>query len=80
MYKTDWKTKYNEHREKEMTPEEVLDMWEWQHNLTEDMMINRNRRRKYRKPFKMTLEEAKEALERWNQPAAEANSKGENHE
>ena len=73
MYKTDWKTKYNEHREEEMTPEEVVDMWEWQHNLIEDMMINRDRRRKYRKPFTMTLDQAKEVLEYWNQPTAEAN-------
>lgn len=65
IYGTNWEEKYNRHAEKEMTYTEAYDMMEWQHNLLEDMRINRDRRRKYRKPFTMSLTDVAKIVDCW---------------
>lgn len=67
MFNTNWKEKYNQNAEKEMTAKEVFDMLEWEHNLIQDWQISNDGRRKYRKPFDMTLKEAAGILEHWRQ-------------
>ena len=65
MYNTNWEEKYNRKALHEMTAEEAFDPMEWEHNLIEDFMISRDKRRKYRKPFDMTLERAGEIAKHW---------------
>lgn len=65
IYKTNWQEKYNQKRQHEMTPAEALEMLEWEHNLVQDLQISRDKRRKHRKPFKVTLEQAAEIVKSW---------------
>ena len=65
MYNTNWKEKYNSGAVKEMTYTEAYDMMEWQHNIVQDMLINRDKRRKYRKPFTMSLTDVASVVDRW---------------
>ena len=65
MYNTNWQEKYNRKAQKEMTYTEAYDMMEWEHNLLEDMAINRDRRRKHRKPFTMSLTDVARIVDYW---------------
>lgn len=65
MYGTNWEEKYNRGAYKEMTYTEAFDMMEWEHNLIEDMMISRDRRKKHRKPFTKTLAEVAQIVDYW---------------
>lgn len=65
MFGTNWQEKYNHHAQKEMTYTEAYDMMEWEHNLLQDMEINRDKRRKHRKPFLMTLTDVARIVDYW---------------
>lgn len=69
MYNTNWQEKYNRKAQHEMTVWEVYDMMEWQHDLIQTFKLYNDRRRKYKQPFTMTLEEAAKILAYWQEQA-----------